>query len=421
KFLDSYAGIVPQVEAFTKLYNSLLEKRKLLEQMNTSDSERLQKIDLLSFAIEEINSANLNPKEEDELIAEESRLNQYEKLYADIETISEIVQGDQSNVLATFKKIRSIFEHASSLDSSLQSCANRFDSLFYELSDINDEVRSYKQSLVFDPTRLEAVQDRLATIFKLKKKYCANPNSSISDILLYGENSTKQLEQLKAWEGNKAELVNEVSDLEKNVYLTARDISQKRKNASEKMASQIEIVLADLGMKGTQFAVNLTVKDGDQSTQKCGQYGLDNIEFLISANPGSPLKPLSKIASGGELSRIMLAIKTILADSDEAGTLIFDEIDTGIGGEIAISVGKHLKMLSKYRQVFCITHLANIASFADTHIKIEKSVDNGQTTTTLYPIDSSNRVVEIARMLSGDADSQQSLEHARLLLQKFGE
>ena len=151
----------------------------------------------------------------------------------------------------------------------------------------------------------------------------------------------------------------------------------------------------------------------------CGPYGMDNVEFLISANPGQPLAPLAKIASGGELSRVMLSLKTILAQSDSVGTMIFDEIDTGIGGEIAVSIGSHLKKLAKDRQVLCITHLASIAVYADNQLKIEKSVSNGSTHTQVYPVDGEARVSEIARMLSGDAASSESLEHARSLLAKY--
>ena len=182
------------------------------------------------------------------------------------------------------------------------------------------------------------------------------------------------------------------------------------------MSLAIEDILHKLGMKDTRFRVNLSEKDGDRMTQKCGPYGMDDIEFLISANPGSPLQSLARIASGGELSRVMLAMKTVLSGADTVGTLVFDEIDTGIGGEVAVSVGEHMKKLASGRQILCITHLASI----DNQIKIQKGVDGSSTSTRVFPVEGSERVKEIARMLSGDASSEASLEHASAMLKKFG-
>ena len=203
--------------------------------------------------------------------------------------------------------------------------------------------------------------------------------------------------------------------------MRAEKLSKTRAETAKILEKETDEILKNLGMGGTRFGVSLKQKEGSAVEQKCGPYGKDDIEFMISANPGNPLLPLAKIASGGELSRVMLALKTIFArtQADSVETLIFDEIDTGIGGEVAVAVGNHIKNLSKNRQIFCITHLASIAVYADNQIKIEKSVSGEITSSNVRPLAGEERVSEIARMLSGDASAEQSLEHARSMLRKF--
>ena len=322
--------------------------------------------------------------------------------------------------MSGMKKIRNTFERTVSIDSSLEKFQSRLENAYYELEDIADEIKNYKNTLVFDADRLAFVQERLALIYKLKQKYLQSSQGTVSDLLAYAENAAKQLVQLENWQGNKEELVKEVSELEKQVYTAAKTLSEKRTKAASVMADKIVQVLDHLGMRGTRFDASLKQKPVEDGEQKCGPYGFDDIEFMISANPGSPLQPLAKIASGGELSRVMLAFKTILADTDTTPTLIFDEIDTGIGGEVAVSVGEHLRKLSEKHQILCISHLANIAVCADTHIKIEKSVSGQKTTTQVFLINGQKRIEEIARMLAGDSASEASLEHAKTLLAKYG-
>ena len=294
---------------------------------------------------------------------------------------------------------------------------------YYEIEDIAEEIKSYKNTLVFDPARLEQVQERLALIYKLKKKYIVpigNTGNTIENLLSYKDNAQAQLDSLSSFEGNRSALTAEINDIAKNVSVMAKSISEKRHGAANEMAEKIQSVLANLGMKGTLFDAGLSVKAQTGGVQRCGPYGVDNVEFMLSANPGSPLRPLAKIASGGELSRVMLAFKTILADTDITPTLIFDEIDTGIGGEVAVSIGEHIKKLSTKHQILCISHLANIAVCADTHIKIEKSVNAQKTSISVRVITEQARIVEIARMLAGDSASAASLEHARVLLSQYG-
>lgn len=419
KFLDSYAELNPKVEEFTALYTKLVSERKKLSSLLENNKNREEKIEVLSFAVKEIEEAKLKPNEDTELEEEESKLLSFEKLYSEVENITSIMETSGQGILSSLKKIRSSSEQASSLDSKLQPLDSRMESVFYELSDISNEYSNYLHSLVFDPERLAFVQDRQSLIYSLKKKYASSVNSPVSEVIKFEEDAKKRLEELTGGEKNLDFLRQEILSLEKSVFSLAKEISAKRKTAAEKMSLEVKKLLQTLGMKDTLFSVNVSDKQGTDLEQKCGPYGIDDVEFLIAANPGTPLQSLAKIASGGELSRVMLALKTVLAQSDSIETLIFDEIDTGIGGEVAVSVGLHLQKLSQKKQVLCITHLASIAVYADNQLKILKSVENGLTHTQVLSVQGENRVLEIARMLSGDAASSESLEHSRAMLLKF--
>ena len=424
RYLDIYADIVDEVKDFTALYSDLVEKRRLLDSVNTNEDERRNRMEMLSFAVDEITAAKLKPGEDEELEAEENRLSSYEKLFSDIEEVCGLLEGDDSGdgqgLLSTLHRLGGTVSHASAMDRELEPLDGRVQSAFYELEDISREFKSYRQSLVFDPEHLAQVQERLELINRLKKKYASSSRAPVSEVLDYMAKAQEELGTLNDSCQDRETLEKAISEAEKAVYVAARQISSKRASASERMSLAIEDILHKLGMKDTRFRVNLSEKDGDRMTQKCGPYGMDDIEFLISANPGSPLQSLARIASGGELSRVMLAMKTVLSGADTVGTLVFDEIDTGIGGEVAVSVGEHMKKLASGRQILCITHLASIAVYADNQIKIQKGVDGSSTSTRVFPVEGSERVKEIARMLSGDASSEASLEHASAMLKKFG-
>ena len=420
RYLDIYAGIVQEVSSFTALYSSLVEKRRTLDSLNTNETDRANRIEMLTFAINEIADAKIKPNEDEELEAEENKLSSFEKLYGDIEEINAILSGEENAIIPLFKKLKTVVPHAATLDKTIEPLDGRLQSSFYELDDIADEFRRYADSLVFDPDRLAKVQERLEVIYKLKKKYASSPKAPVAEIAVYAEKAQIELDGLTGAATDKSALEKEIAELEKSVYAAAKELNLKRSAASQKMSAAVEAILAKLGMKDTRFKVNLAEKPGNEVTQKCGPYGMDDIEFLIAANPGSPLLPLAKIASGGEISRVMLALKTILAAGDTVGTLVFDEIDTGIGGEVAVAVGDHMKQLSAQKQILCITHLASIAVYADTQIKIQKGVEGNSTSTQVFPVEDKARVAEIARMLSGDPTSAESLEHAASMLQKFG-
>lgn len=422
RFLDSFANLNDTVADFTQLYSTLVEKRKQLQDLMSDDKTRTQKIEVLTFAVKEITEAKLKKGEDFELDEEERKLSSFEKLFSDIESINNVLSGagsESSGVTGELKKLRSVSSHSATFDKELQNLDARLESAFYELNDIAEEYSSYAEKLVFDPERLAFVQERQTLIYNLKKKYASSVDASLDEVIQFAVEAQNRLEELSNGQINKDSIQKEIAELEKSVYAKAKEISAVRKQAALKMSDQVVAILRTLGMKDSRFAVNVTEKNGTELEQKCGPYGMDEVEFLIAANPGNPLQSLAKIASGGELSRVMLALKTVLAGVDNVETLVFDEIDTGIGGEVAVSVGQHLKNLAKNHQIFCITHLASIAVYADNQMKISKSVNAGTTSTSVALIEGDARVEEIARMLSGDAASQESLEHAKAMLSKF--
>lgn len=419
KFLDANAGITTEVEEFTKKYAELVQLRKELDLYNSSDSERLRKLDMMNFAVKEISEAKLKKDEDVELEAEQSRLMSFEKIFSNVDSIDNAMSNSESSIISVLKQIRRDASNAAELDKALEPLNSRLESAFYELSDIADEFSSYKNKLVYDPSRLQTVEDRLSLIYNLKKKYASSVNAPLGEVFSYFEQAQKFIESNADGNNKKEKLAELIKILEKEVLLRAEDLSKKRILSAKKLDVAVDSILANLGMPGTKFTVSIKQKEGNDTVQRCGPYGKDDIEFLISANPGNPPMPLAKIASGGELSRVMLALKTIFAKADTVETLVFDEIDTGIGGEVAVAVGAHIKNLSKNRQIFCITHLASIAVYADNQIKIEKSVSGELTSSNVYFVKGNDRVKEIARMLSGDADTAQSMEHAKSLLEKY--
>jgi DNA repair protein RecN (Recombination protein N) len=301
--------------------------------------------------------------------------------------------------------------------------------MYYEADDIAEEFRAYRDGLSYDPRRQEAVDERLALLYKLKRKYGEGPGPSPENtaspedaILAYRASAETAVEALSGAEENREKLKVEIAALEKEVFAKAALLRKKRVAAAEGLEQQISGILKRLGMPNARFSPSVTAKtrEGASPAQAVyGPWGADEVEFLISANSGEPLKDLSRVASGGELSRVMLAIKSVLSDSDSIETLVFDEIDAGIGGEVALAVGEYLEKIGEKRQIFCVTHLASIAVRADNHFKVEKRTEGGRTFTGVGPLSAEGRRKEIARMLAGDS-GEAALAHADDLIFKYG-
>ncbi|MDR1317826.1 MAG: DNA repair protein RecN [Spirochaetales bacterium] len=414
RFLDRYAGLEERVGAFTLRFAELAGLREKYAKLAEAEEGRQRDMELLSFAVQEIGDAGLQDGEEERLAAERKILHEHEKLVAQLEEASGSLAESGAGAVSLVRKALTAVKAAAAIDAKLGEAGARLENIFFELEDVTGVIKDARPDS-FDPERLEAIEERLALIQRLRKKY----GGGVADVLAYRGESEKKLETLTNFDEEKSRLETAMKIREQELLAEAAKISEARRAAAQGLTKEIEAALAGLGMKKIRFSVPVEKKESTQGRPVCGPYGLDLISFLIAPNPGEPLKPLKSIASGGELSRVMLAIRTILAEQDDIGCLIFDEIDTGIGGEVAVGVGEFLRRLSAHKQVLVITHLASIAVQAGGHLRIEKRIDKERTFTDIISIEGTQRVQEIARMLSGEPEGAASMRHAEELLRKY--
>jgi DNA repair protein RecN (Recombination protein N) len=414
RFLDRYAGLEERVAAFALRFADLAEMRGKYEELLNAEKDRLRDMELLAFAVQEIGEAALREGEEEELAARRKILHEHEKLSAQLEEAAGSLAENRGGAVSLVRKALAAVKAAAVIDGRLGEARSRLENLFFELEDVAGVITDARPE-TFDPEQLETIEERLALIHRLKKKY----GGAAADVLAYRAEAEKKLETLTNFDTEKKHLETALKTLEQELLAEAAKISEARKAAARGLEKEIEAALGSLGMKKIRFSVPVEKKESGQGKPVCGPYGLDLVSFLIAPNPGEPLKPLKSIASGGELSRVMLAIKTILAEQDDIGCLIFDEIDTGIGGEVAVAVGEFLRRLSAHKQVLAITHLASIAVQAKAHLRVEKRIDKERTFTDIISIDGPQRIREIARMLSGDPEGTASMKHAEELLGKY--
>jgi len=427
RYLDRFAGIESEVRSFYETFLELTEKRKNMEASLKSDREREERLEILNYAVDEITKANVFIGEIRELENEAQRLSDFEKLAGFIHTAAGCFFDGDNSVLSLSRRTKNALDSASCVDSELQEINRRFENLYYEAEDIASDFRSYKDKLTFDPNRLEEVNERLALLHKLKKKYAKNTEiqgvNEEEAIISYKAQAEAEIQALCSAEENREQLKTQITALEKEIVLKAQSLRQKRAAAASTLGGLISGILKHLGMPNARFQVEIIPKQQNGQTS-FGPYGAEDAEFMISANTGEPLKDLARIASGGELSRVMLAIKTALLSEEHyedegVETLVFDEIDTGIGGEVALKVGEYLAQIGGILQIFCVTHLASIAVRADNHFKVEKRTEGGRTYTGIGPLSADGRRKEIARMLAGDA-GEAALAHADDLMLKYG-
>lgn len=411
--LDNFALSGEELIEYRTLYDSYVSLVKAYRQRLADAEKRIRDTEMLEFEIQEIMQARIKQNEDDELLAEEKILSQFEKLFATIKGASELLAtSDSSALLPSIRKALGELLSAVQIDPRLKEYHDRLENAYYELEDISQGLSTYRDTIRFDPHRFEEVENRLSELKKLKKKY----GPTLKDVLLRLENNRKRLEGFESWENEKAKLEKAISELKPRVLSAAETLSEKRKKQGAVLAKKIERILTELGMPQARLTIAVEKMLSENGKPVLTPTGFDAVEFMIAPNPGESEKPLAKIASGGELSRIALALKSVLSAGDAIETLIFDEIDTGIGGEVAVAVSTYLKALAERRQVLCVTHLASIAAKADTHFKVEKDVFEGRTLTRICLLHGKDREEEIARMLSGDSAADYSRAHAAALL-----
>ena len=410
--LDTYAAnhlleqeVAQKFEAWSSLRQRLLD-------LERDEQDRLRMTDLWSFQKKEIDAAHLQAGEDQKLETEKRVLANAEKLQSAAMGAYDLLYDSESSVVSHLALARKHLEELSRFDSKFQEALASLESAKAATEDVSDTVRDYAEAIDASPERLAQVEDRLALFDRLKRKY----GSSVDAVIAYGEDVARKLNEVENREEVLKKLKAELAAASDDYLASARAISRRRYTAARDLQKLVEAEINQLAMK-SQFRIEVS---GSDESENWTPSGFDNVSYLIATNPGEPMKPVEQIASGGELSRVMLALKATVESkrvkSDPQKTLVFDEIDSGIGGRAAEAVGKKLKSLARAHQVLCVTHLPQIASFADHHYLIEKKSVAGRTKTSVRLLDSSERTEEIARMLSGAKLTETSRQHAEQLL-----
>jgi DNA repair protein RecN (Recombination protein N) len=386
--------------------------KKLQESLEESQNLKDQEI-LWKKQLAEISKADLKAGEEEELEAKEKRLKSFDQVVSALEEIHHSFQGE-GGIVGQLRQSKIRLDELRGVDAEYEELFSRVETAFLDLEDLGQEVRSRRLSLDFSPEELQRIQERLSLIYSLEKKY----GHSIPLVLEKAEDIAQKLQRTETFDDFIADLQKQKTQLELRVKEQAQRLSEQRKSGKVRLEKELVTLLSELGMPGLRFSVDISHKNGSNGAPLFGPYGMDYVEFLFSPNLGQPLKPLKNIASGGELSRVMLGLKTLLSHADNIGVLIFDEIDSGIGGEVGNKLGQYLRALGQKKQVLSITHLASVASYGNRHFFVRKSIEGTDTVSRVDVLDKEDRVVEVARMLSGDKEGERSLDHSRELLEK---
>lgn len=408
-FLDAYADNEEYINRYKDILSKKREIEKKISSLEMDEQEKMQRIDLLEYQVNEIKKASLEKGEEDDLREQRDIYTNAEQITKSVnEAYMNLYEGDEiqsayDGISIAVNEISQI----SDLNPQLKSIYDTLNEIMYSLEDTAHEIKEFGETVEFDEQTLNEIEERLDLISRLKRKY----GNSIEEILEYLKKAESELNDIKLSDERTNELKEELKNITKELKEKGNVLTQRRENAAKVLEENIEKSLHELNMEKSKFKVSIE-NDGIFYDN-----GMDKVEFLISTNPGEPLKPLVKIASGGELSRVMLAIKSILADSDGVDTMIFDEIDTGVSGKAAMSIAKKLAVIAKNKQVICITHLPQLTAMADNHYLIQKNTDGEMASTTLKELDEEGRELELARIIDGGEVTELALSHAKQMLE----
>ncbi len=410
-YLDAYCHaeslpIIEKIDAIVSRRNELMLKRN---SGFASEREREREMDMLRYQIEEIASANLEVGEEERLSAEKTVLLNAERIRTALETAHMALSGaEEGSALSAIDTARRSMRDIAALNKDYEALGDKIEELYYAAEDISFVLRDTSENVESDMQRLEEIEQRLKLISDLKRKY----GRTVEDVIDFGKDAGTKLNELENAEALAAELDAKLDKLKAEYNVAADELSKVRRAAGDRLKRDVLNELKDLGMAKAMFDVALSDASGGEPRKG----GRETAEFMLSANPGEPLKPLEKVASGGELSRIMLCFKSIFADNDRVPTLIFDEIDTGISGRTAAVVGEKMLGIAKKHQVICVTHLAQIAALADAHLMVRKYDDGKNTFVETRQLNEEEKVQRIAQMMDGESDSPSALTHARELI-----
>jgi len=407
KVLDQFGGFNQLVLSHSKLYHKYNQAIREFEEFRKNRTEKKKKEDFLKFQCNEIDLAELKPGEEQQLYIERKILANAEKLYAITKHSYENIYESDESVLDMLKRVKGRIEELLEIDRSLIGISETIDAGISEIQEAAFNLRDYFSNLHYDRASLDQIENRLEDLNRLKQKH----RMSIEQILENRGEMEKELEKLSNYDEREKQLGEEADELGETTRVLSSELTQKRMKAAALLSKAVENGIRDVGMTGGKFRVNIDKKDMSPS-------GCDRVTFLFSANPDEKPRPLSKVASGGELSRILLVLKEVISRVEGGSILIFDEADSGIGGAVAETVGKKIEKLSKKYQVICITHLPQVAKFAETHFKVTKTFEDNVTKIGVKVLDDKDGVKELARMLGGIKVTKKTIEAAREMIEK---
>lgn len=412
--LDRFGGegFLEKKKDYTRIYREYLDKKKTLENRQNNEQAMNQRIDMLAFQLNELEEAGLIDGEDEELEQERRQLMNYQKVMKSLSDSYQFLSGsDEHSSVDFIGRALEQIENISDLSQDYQVMSQKLSGIYYELQDVISDISSQIDGLDYDEERLNEIEERLNVIQSLKRKY----GSTIAEILTFYEEAEQEYKQLTQSEEDVSQLEEEILQLEKEVLQAGWEISAERRQLAAELEHDIHQELSDLYMEKAVFKVDFSEKIESLSIEDANPHGLDRVSFLIATNPGEPLKALENVASGGELSRMMLALKTIFSKKQTLATNILDEVDTGVSGRVAAAIAEKIAAISEHNQVLCITHLLQVAAAADHHLYISKEVKDGRTSTRVKYLGEDEKVKEIAEMLAGSELSEHTLITAQEL------